>query len=119
MRIELILAPMGHLRRRLACPHGPQARKRSAPAWAGIDSYRAVKMPATSRQGLAKPQETTTTRQSCPGGLTVLALTHAWQARALWMVSGGRSGNSSSKSVSGSVRGSCLSHFSWRRRGQW
>src|SRR5215208_2530693 len=73
-----------------------------------MDSYRAVKVPATSRKGLSKPQYKKTTRKSCAGVLTFLALTNALNARAICTVSAGRSCKSSSKSVSGSVRGNCM-----------
>jgi hypothetical protein len=75
------------MRRSHACPHGPQARTRSATAWSVMDSYRAVKMPATSRQDLAKPQEPKTTRKRCAGGCTFLARTNALRARAVCAVS--------------------------------
>ena len=44
------------IRRSIACTHGPQARKRSATAWSVMASYSAVKVPATSRKDLSKPQ---------------------------------------------------------------
>src|SRR5215468_10105331 len=110
-------ADMGSMRRSNACTHGPQARKRSATAWSVIDSYRAVKRPATSRKGLSKPQYKKTTRKSCAGVLTFLALTNVLNSRAICMVSGGRSCKSSSKSVSGSVRGNCMVCVSCGREG--
>src|SRR5512132_205133 len=108
---------MGSMRRSRAFTHGPQARKRSATDWSVMDSYRAVKMPATSRKGLSKPQYKKTTRKSCAGVLTFLALTNALNSRAICTVSGGRSCKSSSKSVSGSVRGNCMGRFSCRQQG--
>src|SRR5262249_4509299 len=48
------------------------------------------------------------TRKSCAGVCTFLALTNALHVRAICMVSEGRSCKSSSKSVSGSVRGNCM-----------
>src|SRR5262249_17452720 len=106
------------MRRSIALTHGPQARKRSATAWSVMDSYRAVKVPATSRKDLSKPQYKKTTRKSCAGVLTFLARTNALNARAICTVSGGRSCKSSSKSVSGSVRGNCMRHFSCRWQGK-
>src|SRR5262245_48157706 len=106
------------MRRSIAFTHGPQARKRSATAWSVMDSYRAVKVPATSRKDLSKPQYKKTTRKSCAGVLTFLALTNALNSRAICMVSGGRSCKSSSKSVSGSVRGNCMGRFSCRQQGK-
>jgi hypothetical protein len=50
------MAAMGHICRSSACTHGPQARKRSATDWSVMDSYKAVKVPATSRKDLSKPQ---------------------------------------------------------------
>src|SRR5438105_4292186 len=47
---------MGSICRSIAFTHGPQARKRSATDWSVMDSYRAVKVPATSRKGLSNPQ---------------------------------------------------------------
>src|SRR6266536_4765086 len=91
-----------------AWTHGPQARKRSATDWSVMDSYRAVKVPATSRKGLSKPQYKKTTRKSCAGVFTFLALTNALHVRAICTVSEGRSCKSSSKSVSGYVRGNCM-----------
>src|SRR5712692_6693254 len=111
-------ADRGSIRRSIAFTHGPQARKRSATAWSVMDSYRAVKVPATSRKGLSKPQYKKTTRKSCAGVLTFLALTNALNSRAICTVSGGRSCKSSSKSVSGSVRGNCMRHFSCKRQGK-
>ena len=75
----------------------PTARKRSATAWSVMDSYRAVKVPATSRKGLSKPQYKKTTRKSCAGVLTFLARTKALNSRAICAVSGGRSCKSSSQ----------------------
>ena len=49
-------AAMGSIRRSIALTHGPQARKRSATDWSVMDSYKAVKVPATSRKDLSKPQ---------------------------------------------------------------
>src|SRR5207245_2492184 len=97
--------------------HGPHASKRSATDWSVMDSYRAVKVPATSRKGLSKPQYKKTTRKSCAGVLTFLARTKALNSRAICAVSGGRSCKSSSKSVSGSVRGNCMGCFSCGREG--
>src|SRR5215831_19477464 len=77
----------------------------------------AVKVPATSRKDLPKPQYKKTTRKSCPGVLTFLARTNALNSRAICAVSGGRSCKSSSKSVSGSVRGNCMGHLSCRQQG--
>src|SRR5215831_9470996 len=111
-------ADRGSMRRSIAFTHGPQARKRSATAWSVMDSYRAVKVPATSRKDLSKPQYKKTTRKSCAGVLTFLARTNALNSRAICTVSGGRSCKSSSKSVSGSVRGNCMRHFSCRRQGK-
>src|SRR5215468_10676605 len=99
---------MGTICRSIACTHGPQARKRSATDWSVMDSYRAVKVPATSRKDLSKPQYKKTTRKSCAGVFTFLALTKALHVRAICTVSAGRSCKSSSKSVSGSVRGNCM-----------
>src|SRR5262249_43418220 len=101
-----------------ACTHGPQARKRSATAWSVIDSYKTVKVPATSRKGLSKPQYKRTMRKSCSGVRTFLARTKALNSRAMGAVSGGRSCKRSSKSVSGSVRGNCMGCFSCRGEGQ-
>src|SRR5262249_49248607 len=111
-------AGMGSMHRSRAFTHGPQARKRSATDWSVMDSYRTVKMPATSRKGLSKPQYKKTTRKSCAGVLTFLARTNALNSRAICMVSGGRSCKSSSKSVSGSVRGNCIGRFSCRQQGK-
>ena len=80
-------------------------------------SYSAVKVPATSRKDLSKPQYKKTTRKSCSGVLTFLARTKALNSRAICAVSGGRSCKSSSKSVSGSVRGNCMGWFSCRQQG--
>src|SRR5262247_1961812 len=105
------------IRRSIACTHGPQARKRSATAWSVMASYSAVKVPATSRKDLSKPQYKKTTRKSCSGVLTFLARTKALNSRAICVVSGGRSCTSSSKSVSGSVRGNGMVGFSCGREG--
>src|SRR6266705_4185364 len=83
-----------------------------------MDSYRAVKVPATSRKGLSKPQYKKTTRKSCAGVLTFLARTNALNSRAICTVSCGRSCKRSSKSVSGSVRGNCIGRFSCKRQGK-
>src|SRR5216117_2698678 len=99
---------MGSICRSIAFTHGPQARKRSATDWSVMGSYRTVKVPATSRKGLSNPQYKKTTRKSCVGVFTFLALTNALNARAICIVSEGRSCKSSSKSVSGSVRGNCM-----------
>src|SRR5215472_491707 len=107
----------GSIRRSSACTHGPHARKRSATAWSVMVSYSAVKVPATSRKDLSKPQYKKTTRKSCSGVLTFLARTKALNSRAICAVSGGRSCKSSSKSVSGSVRGNCMACFSCGREG--
>src|SRR5712664_1232251 len=107
----------GSIRRSIACTHGPQARKRSATDWSVMDSYSAVKVPATSRKGLSKPQYKKTTRKSCSGVLTFLARPKAVNSRAICAVSGGRSCKSSSKSVSGSVRGNGMVCFSCGREG--
>src|SRR5262249_20022026 len=111
-------ADSGSIRRNMACTHGPQARKRSATAWSVIDSYNTVKVPATSRKGLSKPQYKRTMRKSCSGVRTFLARTKALNSRAMGAVSGGRSCKRSSKSVSGSVRGNCMGCFSCRGEGQ-
>src|SRR2546426_5648684 len=111
-------ADMGSIRLNMACTHGPQARKRSATDWSVMDSYRAVKMPATSRKGLSKPQYKKTTRKSCSGVLTFLGLTNALNSRAICTVAGGRSCKSSSKSVSGSVKGNGMGRFSCQREGK-
>src|SRR4029453_9211701 len=58
-----------------------------------------------------------TTRKSCAGVWTFLARTKALNSRAICAVSGGRSCKSSSKSVSGSVRGNCMVCFSCGREG--
>src|SRR5437867_5083157 len=108
----------GSIRRNSACTHRPHARKRSATAWSVMASYSAVKVPATSRKDLSKPQYKKTTRKSCSGVFTFLARTKALNSRAICAVSGGRSCKSPSKSVSGSVRGNCMGCFSCRREGQ-
>src|SRR6266436_5425703 len=110
-------ADRGSIRRSIAFTHGPQARNRSATDWSVMDSYRAVKVPATSRKGLSKPQYKKTTRKSCAGVLTFLTRTKALNSRAICAVSGGRSCKSSSKSVSGSVRGNGMVCFSCGREG--
>src|SRR5215813_5919172 len=102
------MAARGNICRSIACTHGLQARKRSATDWSVMDSYKAVKVPATSRKDLSKPQYKKTTRKSCAGVFTFLALTKALHVRAICTVSAGRSCKSSSKSVSGSVRGNCM-----------
>src|SRR6266446_6739601 len=108
----------GSIRRSIACTHGLHARKRSATDWSVMDSYRAVKVPATSRKDLSKPQYKKTTRKSCSGVLTFLGLTNALNSRAICTVAGGRSCKSSSKSVSGSVKGNCMGRFSCQREGK-
>jgi hypothetical protein len=70
----------GSRRRRSALPPGPPARQRSATAWSVMDSYSAVKVSATARQGLSKQQ---TTRPSGAGVWTVLARTKALHSRAM------------------------------------
>src|SRR5215468_11419525 len=82
-------AAMGTICRSIACTHGPQARKRSATDWSVMDSYRAVKVPATSRKGLSNPQYKKTIRKSCAGVFTFLALTKALNARAICTDSAG------------------------------
>ena len=111
-------ADRGSICRSRALTHGSQARKRSATDWSVMDSYRAVKVPATSRKDLSKPQYKKTTRKSCAGVLTFLARTNALNSRAICTVSCGRSCKSSSKSVSGSVRGNCRGRFSCKRQGK-
>src|SRR2546422_8031039 len=76
-------ADMGSIRLSMACTQGPQARKRSATDWSVMDSDKAVKMPATSRKDLSKPQYKKTTRKSCSGVLTFLDLTNALNSRAI------------------------------------
>src|SRR5256712_13896188 len=108
----------GSIRLSMGWTPGRQARKRSATDWSVMDSYRAVKMPATSRKGLSKPQYKKTTRKSCSGVLTFLGLTNALNSRAICTVAGGRSCKSSSKSVSGSVKGNGMGRFSCQREGK-
>src|SRR5215510_16171597 len=79
-----------------ACTHGRQAAKRSAMDESVIDSYRSVKSAAVSRSDLSTPQDHKTTRKSCCGVLTFLARTKALNSRAMAVVSGGRSCQSSS-----------------------
>src|SRR2546422_348179 len=81
-------ADMGSIRLSMACTQGPQARKRSATDWSVMDSDKAVKMPATSRKDLSKPQYKKTTRKSCSGVLTFLGLTNALNSRAICTVAG-------------------------------
>src|SRR5262249_24780599 len=109
---------MGSIRLSIACTHGPQARMRSATDWSVMDSDRAVKVPATSRKDLSKPQYKKTTRKSCSGVLTFLGLTNALHSRAICSVAGGRSCKSSSKSVSGSGKGNCMGYFSCQWEGK-
>src|SRR4029453_7692542 len=108
----------GSIRRNRACTPGPKGRKRSATAWSVIDSYKTVKVPATSRKGLSKPQYKKTMRKSCSGVRTFLARTKALNSRAMGAVSGGRECQRSSKNLSGSVRGNCMGCFSCRGEGQ-
>lgn len=103
------VAARGSLRHSRAFPHGPQARKRSATDGSGMDSYRAVQVPATSRKDLSNPHYKQTTRKSCTGVLPFLARPNALHARAICTVSAGRSCQRSSQSVAGSVRGHCMS----------
>src|SRR6516164_4923544 len=111
-------ADIGSICLNRALTHGPQARKRSATDWSVMDSYRAVKVPATSRKDLSKPQYKKTTRKSCSGVLTFLGLTNALNSRAICTVAGGRSCKSSSKSVSGSGKGNCMGYFSCQWEGK-
>src|SRR3989442_3010204 len=115
---SLSTADRGSIRLSMACTQGPQARKRSATDWSVMDSDKAVKMPATSRKDLSKPQYKKTTRKSCSGVLTFLGLTNALNSRAICTVAGGRSCKSSSKSVSGSVKGNGMGRFSCQREGK-
>jgi hypothetical protein len=57
---------------------------------------------------LSTPQYNKTTRKSCAGVLIFRTRAKALNSRAIDTVSGGRSCRSSSKSVSGSARGSCM-----------